>query len=47
VEEGDFITTYLFDDFRILQATPQPLYQELLHFKSDIDATGKWVWEAE
>jgi len=35
---------YGYQSFNFVQATPQPLYKELVNFKSDIDATGKWIW---
>lgn len=41
------ITTYEYKDHVFIQSAPQPLYKELVEFKSDIDATGKWIWEAE
>jgi hypothetical protein len=31
----------------LFQKSPLPLYKELLHFAGDVDATGRWVWEAE
>lgn len=30
-----------------VQAAPQPIFKELVTFESEIDATGKWIWEAE
>lgn len=43
-QEKTLLTSYTFKEFRFFQITPQPLYKELLHYRSDIDATGKWVW---
>ena len=46
VSEGKIITHYKYKDFVFVQAAPQPIFKELVTFKSDIDATGKWIWEA-
>ena len=47
VQQNILYTTYHFEHWELIQAAPLPLYKQLLHFKSEIDATGKWVWEAE
>ena len=31
----------------MIQVSPQPLKKELMNFHSSLDATGKWIWEAE
>ena len=45
--EGKLITQYSYKDCSFMQAAPQPIFKELIHFQSEIDATGKWIWEAE
>lgn len=40
-------THYVLEETHLLQKTPVPTVNQLLHFDSPIDATGKWVWEAE
>jgi len=47
VSEGKLITHYAFEDHSFVQAAPQPIFKELVQFESEIDATGKWIWEAE
>lgn len=47
VSEGKLITQYVYADSSFMQAAPQPIFKELVEFQSEIDATGKWIWEAE
>ncbi len=47
VSEGKLITHYSYKDCSFMQAAPLPIFKDLVHFESDIDATGKWIWEAE
>lgn len=41
------LTTLSYANYTLFQKSPLPIYKEQLHFQGDVDATGRWVWEAE
>jgi hypothetical protein len=45
--EDHILTSYAYQKFTIWQKSPTPTYKKMLHFEGEVDATGRWVWEAE